>query len=234
MDHKQWIGTPWKTLREPHYGIILCTKINHVLHFALVKRRSSYGLVHILRGNLDPKAFAELSIHEKTQLMHICRMDFGWQDIFEEMCLSIAEPLHTDRFYRYLDTFIQNRKTIMGMLQKTPTLFPYGVWGFPKGKRERNETGLECALRELSEETDISPQDIEVCNVKLPVENYNGWLYQYYVCIMRDGCVEDRIKDEGEISDLVWCSFEEALRLIPEVMEQKKGQLRYVYNLMNS
>lgn len=228
MDKSHWIGRPHHTLKEPNYGVILCTKINDELHFALVKRRSSYGLIHILKGNLDVKAFAELSLYEKTNLIRICRMDFGWQDIFKEFYQLTTEPLH--RYDRYLNNFIQRRHTILEMLQNSPTLFPYGVWGFPKGKRERNETEMDCALRELYEETDILPQDITLSDINLPVENYNGWLYQYYVYSITTDNVENRIIDDGEISDVVWCSFKDALRLIPQCMEEKRKQLRYVYN----
>jgi hypothetical protein len=73
-----------------------------------------------------------------------------------------------------------------------------------------------------------------VCDIKLPVENFNGWMYQYYVCLLNADVIENRVNDEGEISDLVWCSFDDAIRLIPEVMDQRREQLKHVFDLMNT
>ena len=240
MNNQNWIGTPNSKLKEPNYGIILCTTLNDVLHFALVKRRSSYGLTHILKGNMDPKAFAELSVYEKTELIQICRMDFGWQDKFKELYLSLGTPqlyecnqfLH--KYNQCLHKYIQNRYTIMEMLQSSPTLFHYGVWGFPKGKREKDESERDCALRELCEETDILQSDITECHLDLPIEDYNGWLYQYYVYSIQAEHADNRIKNNGEISDIVWCSFQDAMRLIPECMEDKRKLLKIVYDTMKS
>jgi 8-oxo-dGTP pyrophosphatase MutT (NUDIX family) len=234
MKSKQWIAKPYRTLREPNYGMILCAKVKGEIYFALVKRRSSYGLMHILRGDYKPQYFAELSRYEKTELLRICNLNSGWEQSFADLCISIAEPVYTDLYHRYLDVFLNNRANIQVNLNSSPVMFPYGVWDFPKGKREKHETELECALRELHEETEITSTDITVCDIKLPVENFNGWLYQYYVCLLNDDVVENRVKDEGEISDLVWCSFDDAVRLIPEVMDQRRNQLKHVYDLMNT
>lgn len=39
---------------------------------------------------------------------------------------------------------------------------PEGMWGFPKGHREDNETPIEAAIRETQEETGIIvPDDIK-------------------------------------------------------------------------
>lgn len=39
---------------------------------------------------------------------------------------------------------------------------PHGNWGFPKGKRNREELALACAYRELWEETGLEPRHINV------------------------------------------------------------------------
>jgi hypothetical protein len=50
---------------------------------------------------------------------------------------------------------------------------------------------------------------------------------------LKDDVVENKVKDEVEISDLVWCSFDDAIRLVSEVMDQRRNQLKHVYDLMN-
>lgn len=46
-------------------------------------------------------------------------------------------------------------------------------WGFPKGRIEPNETPHQCALRELMEETDISPDNVVFDTNAMPLTYMN-------------------------------------------------------------
>ena len=220
-------------VKEPHYGMIIYKNINKVPHFLLVKRRRTYGLKQIILGNYQPYAFAELSLYEKTELIRICRMDVGWQDSFEGFYMTIGEALHTDRYFYHLDTFIKNRAQIRDRLENSSVLYPYGIWEFPKGKKEKKETGIQCAFRETYEESDVMSDSLCLRDIQLPIESYNGWLCQYYVCNLTIDSCEDKVKETGETSDIVWCSYEDALRLIPEAMVERRMLLKHVYTIVN-
>lgn len=76
-----------------------------------------------------------------------------------------------------------------------------GKWSFPKGHSNEGETPLECALREVSEETglDILPHPIE----------YKSLGYgSYYVFILKD---QPPLipRDTTEIMDTKWVTLEE-------------------------
>ena len=61
-----------------------------------------------------------------------------------------------------------------------------GKWSFPKGHREKNETPLDCAKREIYEETGIQLQDIQ--NKKATFVS----IYYYYNCVTELGFTSRR------------------------------------------
>ena len=67
-------------------------------------------------------------------------------------------------------------------------------WGFPKGRRNMSgESGLECALRELREETGIHQSDLEVVKGKPFEEVFTGsngvrYRHVYYMARLRSEC----------------------------------------------
>jgi 8-oxo-dGTP pyrophosphatase MutT (NUDIX family) len=233
MDFSRWIVKPRLAMKEPNYGAILCTKLDGVAHFALVRRRSSYGLMNILRGDWKRQYFGELSTYEKLELLRVCELQDGWESVFRELCILIAEPVNTPKFYNYRENFIEHRQQVKELLLSSPTLYPYGVWDFPKGKREKRETCIQCAVRELHEETNISKNDIKLCDISLPTENYHGWLYHYFVYTTTEDVANNKVIDKGEISDVVWCTFEDASRLIPSVMKERLSILNTVRNYVD-
>jgi len=60
-------------------------------------------------------------------------------------------------------------------------------WGFPKGRRNTNETDYECAIREFSEETGFSKNIIKPVHNVIPFEeiftgsNYFSYKHKYFL-----------------------------------------------------
>lgn len=82
-----------------------------------------------------------------------------------------------------------------------------GIWSFPKGHLKSNETSLQCALRELEEETSISlPSDQQNIGYR---KLTNGG---YFVFEMPDE-VSLTPKNSHEISDAGWFTLEEIREL---------------------
>ena len=236
----QYVGKPNRPMSEPNYGTILCSSLDGVILYALVKRATTYGLGALLRGGWEDKNFAEISNNEKLKLHLICNLQGDYKQLFYELYRSLgkdksqSEETYMKICNMYFDRFIKNREWIREKLLAIDVIYPYGIWGFPKGKRDRNETEIECAVRELFEETKISTSDILFTNIEVPIENYYGWIYKYYVCVTDPKSIENKVMDEGEISDVVWCSYEEAMYLIPQVMEEKRSILTTLHITLTS
>jgi bis(5'-nucleosidyl)-tetraphosphatase len=91
-------------------------------------------------------------------------------------------------------------------------------WIFPKGHAEENETALESARRELTEETglnDITLNDSHVFSIDYSFVHENVRINKtvdYYIGYCSNQ--ETLITQPEEVVELRWCSFEEAEQLL--------------------
>ena len=74
---------------------------------------------------------------------------------------------------------MHNNAVLLVQRKKNPNA---GLWGFPGGHVELGETGLECAIRELFEETGVTATPMRyVTNVDLIRHTGNGSVEVHYL-----------------------------------------------------
>ena len=92
-------------------------------------------------------------------------------------------------------------------------------WGFPKGRRNNQESDFECAIREFSEETGYSSDKLVYIQNVIPFEeiftgsNYKSYKHKYFLMYMR---YEDTLKmgkfQTSEVSKVEWKSFDDCIK----------------------
>ena len=88
-----------------------------------------------------------------------------------------------------------------------------GHWGFPKGHVEENETEVETAIREVKEETNIDVIVKE--NKRYVIEYYpKEDTFKQVVFFLATCKTKELKKQEAEIKNIEWISFEDALEKI--------------------
>jgi ADP-ribose pyrophosphatase YjhB (NUDIX family) len=93
-------------------------------------------------------------------------------------------------------------------------------WGFPKGRKiHRNEPEIECAVRELREETGLDPHSLSDVGFERVFETYSGsnsetYHHVYFTAFLRPGAPSDTRVCEKEISRAAWVTRDEVLRLM--------------------
>ena len=107
-------------------------------------------------------------------------------------------------------------------------------WGFPKGRKMRGESDLECAIREFCEETGYSYSDIKiVTNIKPIIENIigtNGVKYRHIYYIAEDISNKNpKIDGNTEIGDIGFFSFDDSNKLFREYHIEKKKITKNVF-----
>ena len=106
-----------------------------------------------------------------------------------------------------------------------------GNWGFPKGHTEDQETDIQTAIREVTEETGINIEILDGFKKSIKYIPFPEVLKKviFFIGITEE---EKVTIDKDEIEDYMWCSYEEALKMITykpqrDVME---SSLKYIKN----
>ena len=123
--------------------------------------------------------------------------------------------------------------TLETMINECPTKWDEPEWGFPKGKRNYNESDIDCALREFYEETGIKSRNMTfVVSNLAPYEeifmgsNYKSYKHRYFLMYVDyNTSVAEKMTDvdKFEVSKVEWKSFNECLGAIrPYNLEKKR------------
>lgn len=100
-----------------------------------------------------------------------------------------------------------------------------GNHSFPKGKRESGETDHDAAIRELREESGLTPTDIEQTNLVFDEASRKGNpSVRYFVCYAEDS-YKPVVVDEGELTTSEWIGAEQVYKL-PHLKDARKEVLR--------
>lgn len=110
------------------------------------------------------------------------------------------------------------------IIKNTKSNYNFPEWGVPKGRRSCNETDIECAKREFTEETGYTDEDyILFDNIKPMVENIigsNGVRYRhvYYLALLTTqklpSCENLRKAQLCEIGDIGLFDLEQSIQFI--------------------
>ena len=108
-------------------------------------------------------------------------------------------------------------------------------YSFPKGKREKKESQLDNALREMSEETGIMPSGINIIPNKNFVElsEKGNPCVLYYIAFLKSENKIDFKFDPEELANVSFYSVDEALKL-DGFKDSRKKILQEAYEFIKS
>ena len=112
---------------------------------------------------------------------------------------------------------------------------PAGHIGYPKGKKDyHNELPLCCAFRELKEETNLNPEDIEVLpGCKSEINEKDNVPTNYYFAKIRDDNKKVFCNDKDENLTIQWMKIDNLLGLKHSIYERRKKLLNEYMNEFN-
>ena len=210
------------------------------IKFLLIQRKHSYSYVEFIRGKYEKNNFE--SLHKLLKLMSpdeiekIINNDFKilWNDLWQKTCnhksfqkefeISQQKFKHIKQNYNILDFL--NLKT----LYDTPE------WGFPKGRRDKNEKHLDCALREFKEETGLDSDNYIVLNrlntiqeTTVGLENSVFKLVYYIGLSFNENKLEMLSEHQKyEIGDIKWLTYEE---IIPKIRDYYDDKIKIIHKI---
>ena len=226
------------------------------LRFIMIKRRYTLGYTNFIRGqyNLEKKSLLNLvnimTIEEKHKIISD---DFEnlWKDLW---LINDIHNAYFNEFEKSNEKFNELKNTsckdinLLAIIGSSNTNYIEQEWGFPKGRRDKDETNLECGIREFEEETNINHNQYKLLNLKPIVEDFMGtdnkkYRNIYYIAEYTDKddtiFLSNNQFQLAEISDVKFMSFNEIKDHIRpyngeklNVLESLINSLKFIYNII--
>lgn len=213
------------------------------INFLLVRRKHSLGFSEFIRGNYVVEningirgLFSQM-VPDEIELLKHSSFEELWNYFWRT-----TEITYKKKFIESKNKFtkLKSKENIEFdldfYLKTVSTDYQYPEWGFPKGRKKRGETDLECAIREFSEETEIPINKINILNSIKPIEEElvgtNGIKYKH-VYFLAETTPDFNISDlqqvsDPEIGDIGFFDYDQCLSLLRDYHVEKKHILQCI------
>jgi 8-oxo-dGTP pyrophosphatase MutT (NUDIX family) len=125
-----------------------------------------------------------------------------------------------------------NRLDRQKIVAEVPSVYSDPEWGFPKGRRMRGETDMDCAVREFFEETNIPREAYGICEDMTFTEVFKGtndvlYKHVYFIGLLHNSRLINLKQkltqtQRREISAVEWKTLGECKKVIrPHYTERK-------------
>jgi ADP-ribose pyrophosphatase YjhB (NUDIX family) len=226
---------------------------NEELKFLMIRRKDTIGYVEFIRGRYNKYNIETISnfISEMTkdeiEKIQTKTFDELWKELWMEKTMSesllkkfeVAKKKFNDLKNGYLvNGYYYNLNKI---IKNNALYWNEPEWGFPKGRRNSNETNIEAALREFTEETGYKSNEIVLYKYPIFSEMFIGsdnlkYRHLYYIAELKKNKDEPKLNKDNknqllEISDIGFFSLKECVdSKIRFYLNEKKRIIQKVYN----
>ena len=249
------VGHIFKDCNYPKtsYGIV-CVRENQSLYdFLLICRRNSLSYIEFIRGryklfdsNILMTLFKHMTIEERNDLL-TKNFDELWDNLwinnkYKKSDIRSDYEKGKTKFLLLKEGIIimyQGIKvTLDYIIRNTYSIYEEPEWDFPKGRRNTNETDVQCAMREFCEETNFNINDFTIIDENTFVEIHrgtNGIKYRtiYFLAKQKTNKVPEIDKNNKyqltEISQIGWYNYEKGMDKFREYDTEKKNVIINVY-----
>lgn len=221
-------------------GIIVFRTVNDksgtsTFEYLMIRRRDTLGYLDFMRGkySLYQKSYIlnmmnQMTVQEKQLLRNkyylIRTVDRVYsKDKLDMLILGIE---HDGEYYDLL-TLLNESDTIEQWTDPE--------WGFPKGRRNLNESDYNCAIREFTEETGYAKEHLHDLSNMVPVQevftgsNYYSYKHKYYIMYMEpENAFAKTSFQKSEVSSIEWKNIEECLQSIRPYNLEKRAMIQKI------
>lgn len=212
----------------------------------MVRRKDSMSYMEFLRGKyeLSNSSYVHRLIKDMTtdEQRRIVEMPFFtlWSQLW-------GDESYSSEYYDAKEKFEALDRTLLVYEHRSEWSEP--EWGFPKGRRMRGETDVDCAIREFYEETNIPRSAYTLCRNLCFEEVFMGtnsvqYKHVYFIGLLKkeiDVTQKLTAVQRREISCVRWMSFRECESTIrphytrrKEVVKEIEGAVQTFETLANN
>lgn len=224
------------------------------IEYLLIQRKDSIAFIEIIRGKykLTELDYIKQTISGTTPAEREKLLTMPYDELWENLWGPTRDTYNTYRHEKEqgrqkLEALRSGTPSLESLIRESTLLFSTPEWGFPKGRKNINETEHACALRETWEETNIaSPHIVTIDNMEPITELFTGsngiqYCHKYYIGYTRHGIGEESVDSAAatndhikrEVGDIRWCSFDDAISLIRNENPEKRDVLLRVNTMLH-
>jgi 8-oxo-dGTP pyrophosphatase MutT (NUDIX family) len=207
----------------------------------MIRRKDSLSYAEFMRGKYDPEdlayvsvLFTNMTLQEQTAV--VCEpFDTLWRQLWGDDHSSPEYAISKERFAQV------NRDAMMRVNLST---FKEPEWGFPKGRRIRCETDIECAIREFNEETNIPREAYSIVKDIVLEETFLGlngvnYKHHYFIGLLRHPEMVNlnqkfTYQQRREISAIGWKTFQECRSYIRPHHVEREMMIEVLENIIKT
>jgi 8-oxo-dGTP pyrophosphatase MutT (NUDIX family) len=202
----------------------------------MIRRKNTLGYMDFMRGKFPSSnkkyimnLINEMTLEEKADLL---------AKPYAELFQALWKTDLTDTFARDKFDELKGSGELAELVAASKTRWVEQEWGFPKGRRNNQESELSSALREYQEETGYDSSKLVLIENLVPYEeifigsNYKAYKHKYYVAVGRPTKLANF--QESEVSALAWFPFEEAVVKIRPYDIERIALLKQVHTMIST
>jgi 8-oxo-dGTP pyrophosphatase MutT (NUDIX family) len=224
-------------------GVIPFTinKQTREVKYLMIQRKHSVGFVDFVRGKYvlhnKVQILSLLAVMTESEHLRLVAEDFG--SLWKEMWGGNEDGVAREKLEHLRKGVMTNYNfyTLGDCIKEISTpKWLQNDWGFPKGRKNFNESDLTCATREFMEETGVSDTLLSVITNIVPYEeiftgsNFKSYKHKYYLGYIENG--EQAVNLAGfqkeEVGNMEWKTLSDALGSIRDYHVERKEILRNV------
>ena len=228
----------------------LTSTIYDSITFLMISRKHSLGYVEFVRGRYKVERPTQVSYlfklmtpSEIEKIGKSREMEDGfsylWTDLWGEKANHSQLEMNRQEAaskYRILNNIGVDGPEIglEYLVNEVKARYEIDEWGFPKGRRHRNESERDCAIREFMEESGYTASDFKIIDRIEPIiEEFNGtngvrYRHVYYVAELVSH--KEPMKDQteyqiDEVGDITFMNINTATQTIRPYHKEKVNLL---------
>lgn len=189
----------------------------------MIRRKDSMSFMEFLRGKYDMlnATYIHRLIENMTQDEQRKIVELSFTTLWTQLWGN-GRDTHSSEFYEANEKFdaLDRRRIVYEHRSR----WTEPEWGFPKGRRMRGESDMDCAIREFFEETNIKRDVYTLCDNLNFTEVFAGtnnvqYKHVYFIGLMNDLHeidLEQRLTDiqRREIGAIAWMTLDECRETI--------------------
>lgn len=151
----------------------------------MIRRKDSMSYTEFMRGKYDPDntAYVVRLLENMTQSELVSFKSTPFEMLWSRMWN------HADRHEHEMPNACEKFNSVLHLVDGINSKYTEPEWGFPKGRRFRCESDIQCAEREFNEETNIPRDTLTMVKDVEFSETFNGtndtpYQHKYFLALL--------------------------------------------------